>query len=117
VSTSKNVAIPAQSASPASSGHATADSIEEVQRQIERTRDELGATIDQLTAKVDIRARVRQRAAAISARMKAMRTAPNRAGDTTGNSSPGAKQVAIPTAVGAGVFVLGLVVARKVVSR
>lgn len=116
MSTSKNVAIPAQSASPASSGHATADSVEEVQRQIERTRDELGATIDQLTAKVDIRARARQQAAAISARMQAMRPTPNRAGDVTGNSSPRTKQVAVPIAVGACVFVLGLLVARRVVS-
>jgi Protein of unknown function (DUF3618) len=57
---------------------AVADDPQALRAQIEQTRAELGDTVEALAARADVRARVRERLAAISARTR--RTAAEAAG-------------------------------------
>lgn len=62
-------------ASDPGGGHGTSRSptpgdAEQIRRDIERTREELGATVEQLVAKADVRARVRSTAQQVSHRLQ-----------------------------------------------
>jgi ElaB/YqjD/DUF883 family membrane-anchored ribosome-binding protein len=91
---------------------------QELEQEIERTREHLGNTIDGLAGKADIKARARARAAEVKARAQA------RAADVSGRvrqskmaqSKAGQSQVLQrrwPVAVAAGVLIAGSVLIRR----
>jgi hypothetical protein len=96
---------------------------QELEQEIERTREHLGDTIDELAGKADMKARARARAAEVKAR------AQNRAADVSGRvrqsklaqsklaqSKLAQSQVAQrrwPVAVAAGVLIAGSVLIRR----
>jgi len=91
---------------------------QELEQEIERTREHLGDTIDELAGKADVKARARARAAEVKAR------AQNRAADVSGRvrqsklaqSKLAQSQVAQrrwPVAVAAGVLIAGSVLIRR----
>jgi hypothetical protein len=88
---------------------------ERLRDEIERTREHLGATVDQLVARVDVKSRARAGAAELAGRLK-------RAGLQAGQAAPGyarraitqgtqaARQQRVPLSVTAAVLVgLGIV--------
>jgi Protein of unknown function (DUF3618) len=46
------------------------DDVQQLQQEIERTREQLGETVEQLAAKADVKARAREKAAELSGRAK-----------------------------------------------
>lgn len=91
---------------------------QELEQEIERTREHLGDTIDELAGKADMKARARARAAEVKAR------AQDRAADVSGRvrqskmaqSTVGQSQVLQrrwPVAVAAGVLIAGSVLIRR----
>ena len=86
---------------------------QELEQEIERTREHLGDTIDELAGKADMKARARARAAEVKAR------AQERAADASGRvrqSKVGQSQVLRrrwPVAVAAGVVIAGSVLIRR----
>jgi Protein of unknown function (DUF3618) len=73
VSTEKNAGSHPESATPAGTGPdrpTTTDDTEELQQEIERTREHLGDTVQQLAAKADVKAVARDKATKLSERMK-----------------------------------------------
>ena len=57
----------------------------EIQQEIERTRERLGATVDELAAKADVKARTRARAAEMKGRATEMKAkAQGKAADMSG---------------------------------
>jgi ElaB/YqjD/DUF883 family membrane-anchored ribosome-binding protein len=91
---------------------------QELEREIERTREHLGDTIDELAGKADMKARARARAAEVKAR------AQDRAADVSGRvrQSKAAQSKAVqgqvlqrrwPVAVAAGVLIAGSVLIRR----
>ncbi len=59
-----------ETATPADAGAAVPDDAQQLQQEIERTRDQLGETVEQLAAKADVKARARDKAAEFSGRVK-----------------------------------------------
>jgi hypothetical protein len=57
--------------SAAAQAGAGPDDVQQLEAQIERTREQLGATVDQLAAKVDVKSRARAKAAELAERAKA----------------------------------------------
>ncbi|MGH3271857.1 MAG: DUF3618 domain-containing protein [Trebonia sp.] len=90
-------------------------SAEEIQREIEQTRERLGETVDELAAKADVKARAR--ATAAEAKTRARKTAAEagtRARKTTAEVSGRVRRSQVvqrrwPLAVAAGVLVAGSV--------
>jgi hypothetical protein len=86
---------------------------QELEQEIERTRDHLGETTDELAGKADLKARARARAAEVRAR------AQDRAADVSGRvrqSQLAQSQVLQrrwPVAVAAGVLIAGSVIIRR----
>jgi len=91
---------------------------QELEQEIERTREHLGDTIDELAGKADMKARARARAAEVKAR------AQERAADVSGRvrQSKAAQSQAVqsqvlrrrwPVAVAAGVLIAGSVIIRR----
>jgi ElaB/YqjD/DUF883 family membrane-anchored ribosome-binding protein len=91
---------------------------QELEQEIERTREHLGNTIDELAGKADMKARARARAAEVKAR------AQDRAADVSGRvrQSKAAQSKAVqsqvlrrrwPVAVAAGVIIAGSVIIRR----
>ena len=91
---------------------------QELEQEIERTREHLGDTIDELAGKADLKARARARAAEVKAR------AQDRAADVSGRvrqsklaqGKVGQSQVLQrrwPVAVAAGVLIAGSVLIRR----
>ncbi len=74
----------------------------EIQQEIERTRERLGDTVDELAAKADVKARTRAKAAEMKA--KAQGKAAEVSGRVKGSQ---AMQRRWPLAVAAGVLVVG----------
>jgi Protein of unknown function (DUF3618) len=73
----------------------------EIQQEIERTRERLGVTVDELAAKADVKARARAKAAEMKAR----------ATEVSGRVRPGqAMQRRWPAALVAGALVAGAAV-------
>ena len=58
-----------ETATPADAGAAVPDDAQ-LQQEIERTREQLGETVEQLAAKADVKARARDKAAELSGRAK-----------------------------------------------
>ncbi len=88
----------------------------EIQQEIERTRDRLGETVDELAAKADVKARARARAAEVKARAyeratKVSGSVKDRTADVSGRVKRSqVVQRRWPLAVAAGVLVVGSVV-------
>ena len=86
---------------------------QDLEREIERTREHLGETIDELAGKADMKARARTRAAEVKAR------AQDRAADVSGRirqSKAVQSQVLQrrwPVAMAAGVLIAGSVLIRR----
>jgi Protein of unknown function (DUF3618) len=81
---------------------------QELEQEIERTREHLGDTIDELAGKADMKARARARAAEIKAR------AQDRAADVSGRVRQSqVLQRRWPVAVAAGVLIAGSVIIRR----
>jgi ElaB/YqjD/DUF883 family membrane-anchored ribosome-binding protein len=91
---------------------------QELEQEIERTREHLGGTIDELAGKADMKARARARAAEVKAR------AQDRAADVSARvrQSKAAQSKAVqsqvlqrrwPVAVAAGVLIAGSVLIRR----
>ena len=81
---------------------------QELEQEIERTREHLGDTIDELAGKADMKARARARAAEVKAR------AQDRAADVSGRVRRSkAVQRRWPVAVAAGVLIAGSVIIRR----
>jgi Protein of unknown function (DUF3618) len=81
---------------------------QELEQEIERTREHLGGTIDELAGKADMKARARARAAEVKAR------AQDRAADVSGRVRQSkAVQRRWPVAVAAGVLIAGSVIIRR----
>ena len=64
------------------------DDAQQLREEIERTREHLGATVEQLAARLDVKSRVRAEVAELSARLK-------RAGTQARQSAPGYARQAI----------------------
>jgi hypothetical protein len=86
---------------------------QQLEQEIERTRDHLGETIDELAGRADLKARARVRAAEIKAR------AQDRAADVSGRVRQSqvvqnqVMQRRWPVAVAAGVLIAGTVIIRR----
>jgi hypothetical protein len=81
---------------------------QELEQEIERTREHLGDTIDELAGKADMKARARARAAEVKAR------AQDRAADVSGRVRQSqVLQRRWPVAVAAGVLIAGSVIIRR----
>ena len=81
---------------------------QELEQEIERTRDHLGETIDELAGKADVKARARARAAEVRAR------AQDRAAEMSGRVRQSqVLQRRWPVAVAAGVLIAGSVIIRR----
>lgn len=81
---------------------------QELEQEIERTREHLGETIDGLAGKADMKARARARAAEVKAR------AQDRAADVSGRVRQSqVLQRRWPLAVAAGVVIAGSVIIRR----
>jgi Protein of unknown function (DUF3618) len=81
---------------------------QELEQEIERTREHLGETIDELAGKADLKARAQARAAEMKAR------AQERAADISGRVRESqALRRRWPVAVAAGVLIAGTVIVRR----
>jgi hypothetical protein len=76
----------------------------EIQQEIERTRERLGETVEELAAKADVKARARDKVASVKAKAK------TRAAELSGRATQSqVVQRRWPLAVAAGVLVAGSV--------
>jgi Protein of unknown function (DUF3618) len=67
-------------AAQAGAGPATPDDVQQLEAEIDRTREQLGATVDQLAAKMDVKSRARTKAAQLAGQAKARANAAQLAG-------------------------------------
>jgi hypothetical protein len=81
---------------------------QELEQEIERTRDHLGETIDELAGKADMKARARARAAEVRAQARA-----RVAGMSGRVRESQVLQRRWPVAVAAGVLIAGTVIIRR----
>jgi Protein of unknown function (DUF3618) len=89
----------------AGKGRDTRMTAEEIQQEIERTREHLGETVDVLAAKADVKARARVKAAEVTARAR------DRATGVSGQVRQSqVVQRRWPLAVAAGILLAGTVV-------
>ena len=97
--------------------HGTAgDDAEQIREEIERTREHLGATVEQLAAKLDVKTRARAEAAELAGRLKragaeARRTAPARARQAVAQGTRKGREQWVPLSLAAA----GVVVAISLV--
>jgi hypothetical protein len=63
-------ARPPETVTQAAAGAVAPDAVQQLQHDIERTREQLGETVEQLAAKADVKARARGKAAELSGRAK-----------------------------------------------
>jgi ABC-type hemin transport system substrate-binding protein len=83
-----------------------ADDVQQLRREIELTRERLGATVEQLAAKADLKSRARAQAAELAGRVK---TAAAKARPGTARE----KRVLFSVAAGAGLAVTALVIWQR----
>jgi Protein of unknown function (DUF3618) len=76
---------------------------ESLEREIVRTREQLGETVERLAAKADVKAMAARKATELSERVK----------DTTGQLRGQVRDRRIPLAVAAGVLLVGYLVVRQ----
>jgi hypothetical protein len=97
-----------------------ADGADELQREIEQTREELGGTVEQLVAKADIKGRVRAKVSGLTGQAKsraswAASQAKTQAAQARGQLVAGAAQVRqrpVPLALAAVAMATGFVALR-----
>lgn len=85
------------------------DDVAKVRRDIERTRDDLGDTIEALAAKADVRARAREKASNVADRVRSMTPEPVRG--AAGRVTEKARQRPGMAAASAGAATTGLIIA------
>lgn len=71
MSTSSEAGDHAEAGAQAGQEPAASDDVQQLQREIERTREQLGETVEQLAARADIKGRARDKAAEVSGQVKA----------------------------------------------
>jgi hypothetical protein len=86
------------------------DDAQQLREEIERTREHLGETVEQLAARLDVKARARAEAAELSARLKragsqARQAAPVYARQALATGTKKASEQMVPLSVAAGVLV------------
>ena len=91
-------------------GPAGGDDAQRLREEIERTREHLGATVEQLIAKVDVKSRARAEAAELTGRFKlaaaqARQAAPGYARRAVEQGAKTAREQRVPLSVAAGVLV------------
>jgi Protein of unknown function (DUF3618) len=91
-------------------GPAGGDDAQRLRDEIERTREHLGATVEQLVARVDVKSRARAEAAELTGRLKlataqAREAAPAYARRAVAQGSKAAREQWVPLSVAAGVLV------------
>lgn len=98
---------------------------EQIERESEDSREELGETVSALAARADIKTQARQRVAEVRQRVtakkserggKAQEAAPPAAGEAVFQAAARARESPVPVAVGAAVaagFVLGWLIGRR----
>ncbi len=82
---------------------------QQLRDEIERTREHLGATVDQLVTRVDVKSRARAEAAELTARLRrsgvqARQAAPGYARRAAAQGKATARQQRVPLSVAAGVL-------------
>ena|SRR5947209_19600073 len=82
---------------------------EQIQREIEQTRKELGSTVEALAHKADVKAQARQKAQHVKASV-AEKT-PDSASELASQASQTARQKPVPVAAG-GAFLAGFLIGR-----
>jgi Protein of unknown function (DUF3618) len=92
---------------------------ERLRDEIERTREHLGATVEQLVARVDVKSRARAEAAALTGRLRraavqARQSAPGFARRAMAQGRETARQQRVPLSAAAGALVaLGMVIWQR----
>jgi hypothetical protein len=91
---------------------AAPDDAQRLRAEIEQTRENLSATVDQLAAKMDVKSRAQAEAAQLTDRIKAagaqfQRDAPNYARRAVAQGTKTAREQVVPLSVAASVLVLG----------
>lgn len=104
-------------------GRPAPDDAQELQQQIERTREELGETVELLAAKADVKNRALAQAAEVYQRAlrsrpavagkRAWEATPQRLRRTAAKGADGARQRRVPLAAAAGLLVVGYLVVRR----
>jgi hypothetical protein len=95
-------------------GPAGGDDAQRLRDEIERTREHLGATVEQLVARVDIKSRARAEAAELTGRVKlavaqTREAAPGYARRAVAQGTKTAREQRLPLSVAAGVLVVASV--------
>ena len=88
------------------------DEAQRLRAEIEQTRENLSATVDQLAAKMDVKSRAQAEAAQLTDRIKAagaqfQRDAPTYARRAVAQGTKTAREQVVPLSVAASVLVLG----------
>jgi hypothetical protein len=92
--------VPAESA-----GHAS-DNPELIRQEIERTRQQLGETVDRLAAKADVKSRARAEAAVLTGRLKSSgRSAAGSARQAMSKGTAAGRRYRVPLSMAAAVLV------------
>lgn len=89
------------------------DDAQQLREEIELTREHLGATVEQLAAKLDVKSRAQAEAAELTARLKrvgtrARQTAPGYAHQAVTQGKKTAREQRVPLAVAAGVVAVAV---------
>ena len=95
-------------------GPAGGDDAQRLREEIERTREHLGATVEQLVARADVKSRALAEAAELTGRLKlaavqARQAAPGYARRAIGQGRKTVRNQQMPLSMAAGVFVAALV--------
>lgn len=102
-------------------GPAVPDDPDEVRHEIERTREQLGETVEQLAAKADVKKQAQEKAAELRAQMKARASQlAGQAQRAAGRGAGSVQQRRVPVAVAVaatGVLLLGYLVIRRRAGR
>ena len=90
---------------------AAADNPERIKAEIERTRQQLGDTVERLVAKTDVKRRARAEVTALTGRVRTTLTSTGRsatgsARQTMGKGASTASENRVPLAIGAGVMLV-----------
>jgi ABC-type transporter Mla subunit MlaD len=106
-------------AAQAGTGRATPDSVEQMEAEIDRTREQLGATVDQLAAKVDIKSKAQAKAAELTGRAKTATTgireqaSPERIRRAAAKGAGTARKRPLPLAAAAAVLIAAYLCIRQ----
>jgi hypothetical protein len=92
--------------------------IRHLELEIERTRERLGETVQELLAKADVKGRALAKATEVSGKYKTtMAAMPDQARRAVSKGANGARQRWIPLAVAAGIVIIGCLAVRQWVVR